>query len=227
MNLYKHHTEREIRAVLEHSDKLTYDAQINLLNTIGDRGIQASTETLELQISIKEKAINDLEHLEDLGFVFNQDSARGTISLNRTTRAKTMDIVSVVLGTVLFLGGLIHLWLLLAVFFGDNEFTLTKLFTYVLMISAGLIGLKMLSGINRFLDYRTFSLVQAGDTVTIEKGGLKGEQSINLDELILEEEEEGELVLSARNIEIMRAAEDNLVHKRTLESLLLKMTTNR
>lgn len=227
MNLYKHHTEREIRAVLEHSDKLTYDAQINLLNTIGDRGIQASTETLELQISIKEKAINDLEHLEDLGFVFNQDSARGTISLNRTTRAKTMDIVSVVLGTVLFLGGLIHLWLLLAVFFGDNEFTLTKLFTYVLMISAGLIGLKMLSGINRFLDYRTFSLVQAGDTVTIEKGGLKGEQSINLDELTLEEEEEGELVLSARNIEIMRAAEDNLVHKRTLESLLLKMTTNR
>ena len=227
MNLYKHHTERELIAVLDQSVKLTYEAQLNLSREISKRSLGVSTQELQVQIAEKEKEIHSFENLKDLGFTFKQDGIAGAITLRRATGAKVMDVVSTVLGTILFLVGLVHFWLLLAIFFGDNEFTLTKLFTYVLMISAGMIGFKMLSGVNRLLDYNKFSLIQSGSEVRIIKGGLNGEQIVSVDQLKLEEEEEGELILSAGDIEIMRSAEDNLVYKHTLQALLQKLITNR
>lgn len=227
MNLYKHHTERELFAVLEQSTKLTYEAQLNLSKEIRKRSLGVSTDVLDAQILENEKAIHSFENLKDLGFTFHQDEVTGVITIKRATMAKVMDIVSIVLGGVLLLGGLIYFWLLIAVFFGDNEFTLSNLFLYVLMISAGMLGFKMLNGVHRFLDYIDFSLVQSGDKLRITKGGLQGEQIVPLDALIIEEDEEGELILSAGEIEIMRSAQDNLLYKHTLQALLQKLITNR
>lgn len=227
MNLYKHHTERELVAVLEQSSKLTYEALLNLRKELQKRSLGTYRSDLEIQIRKKEDAISSFKHLEDLGFTIQEDSSTAVITLSRATKAKFIDGVAIVLGGILFLIGLIHFWLLLAVFFGNNEFTLTKLFTYTLLIAAGVIGFKMLSGLNRFLDYYKFSLRQSGSELFINKGGLEAEQVIPLEQLHLGEEGEGELVLKAGHIEIMRAAQDNLVYKHTLEALLQKLTTNR
>lgn len=227
MNLYKHHTPREIIAVLEQSGKLTYEAKRDLLNEIKNRQIDISTERLEEQIAEKEKSIHNLDHLKDLGFVLHQEDKGAVITLRRASAAKFMDVAAIIVGAILFLVGLVHFWLLFSIFFGENEFSLDKLFLYVVLITAGMIGFKMLSGLNRFLDYYKFLLVQTGEVMTITKGGIKGEQTLSVDELKLEEEEEGELILSAGGIEIMRSAQDNLVQKLTLESLLLKMKNNR
>lgn len=226
MNLYKHHTDREIVAVLDQSAKLTYDAQRNLLKELRARSVAASTSDLEKHLEEKEEAIQNLNYLKDLGFHYEFDQNTGTIKVTRAKNAIVMDVVSIVIGALLFTLGLIYFWLLIQVFFGDNEFSLGGLFTYILVISAGMIGFKMLSGINRFLDYNNFLLTQSNDTLTIRKGGLDGEQEFLVTKLILEQEEE-ELVLSIGDIEIMRSTEDNLVHKKTLEALVHKLMTNR
>lgn len=226
MNLYKNHTPREIVAVLEHSDKLTYEAKLNLLDTIRNRSIDVSTEKLEEQIAQKEAAIANLENLEELGFHYEENTTTGEIVVKRTSKAKIMDIISILLGVLLSLVGLIAFWLLVAIFTGENEFGLDKLFMYVLMITAGLVGFKMLSGIERFLDFNSFLLTKSGDEVTIKKGGLSGAQTYLSSQLGIEEEE-GELVFHIDDIEFIRANQDNLVQRRTLETLLLKMTANR
>jgi hypothetical protein len=226
MNLYKNHTHREILAVLEQSDKLTYEAKLNLLNEIDKRSIDAPTDELQSQINQKEVAINNLDYLKDIGFMYTMDENTGTITIRRASGAKLMDIAAVVVGVILSLVGLIHCWLLLAIFTGSNEFTLTKLFTYVFMISLGLIGFKMLGGINRFLDYNSFLFVQQRDTVTIKKGDIKDEQTFNTADLKLKEEGEDELILSAGEIEIMRTSPHNLVQKLTMEALLHNILRN-
>ncbi len=226
MNLYKHQTKREILVVLAQKDKLTYEAQVNLLNELTKRFPQVSTDGLKALIKEKEESINNLEYLKDIGFSLEHDEHAGTIAIHRTSGAKILDIVSVVIGGVLTLAGLIGFWLLLAIFMGDNEFALSKLFLYVVLISGGLIGVKMLSGINRFMDYRTFELIQFKDTVTIRKGDVEGDQVFTVDQLKLEEEEEGELILSANDIEIMRSSHENLIQNLTLKALLHKMIMN-
>lgn len=226
MNLYKHHTERELLAVLEQSPKLTYEAQLNLHKELQKRSLGVSTVDLEAHIHKKKEAITNFEHLEDLGFAIEEDASTGSIHLSRAMKAKLIDGAAILLGTLLFLAGVVHFWLLIAVFFGDNEFTLTKLFTYTLLITAGVIGFKMLGGVHRFLDYHSFSLVQSGSEVRIKKGGLEGEQVIPVEQLHLREATEGELIFGAGDIEIMRAAQDNLVYKHTLEALLHKLRTN-
>lgn len=223
MNLYKNHTDREVVAVLDQSAKLTYDAQLNLLQELKIRKLHVATNGLENHIQEKEEAIHSLAYLKDLGFAY--DAYEHSIKIVRSTWAIFMDVVSVVIGTILFLAGLIYFWMLMAMFFGDNAFTPTKLFTYCLMITTGLIGFKMLSGIHRFLDYFSFSLVQSGASVSVDKGDVKGTQQIPVSDLKIVPEE-GDLVLFAGAIEIMRCTEDNLVHKRTLESLLQKMIEN-
>lgn len=220
MNLYKNHTDRELIAVLAQSAKLTYDAQGNLLKELHARSLGVSTNELEDQLQEKAAAIEDFVYLKDLGFTYKKENTTQTIS--RFLIAKIMDVVSIVLGFILFVVGLVYFWLLMAMFFGENEFTLTKLFTYTLLITAGMIGFKMLSGIHRFLDYLSFSLVASGEYMTIRKGGLKAVQKMPVSDLTIETRE-GELILVAGPIEIMRCTEDNLVHKKTLEALRQKM----
>lgn len=225
MNLYQHHTDREIKAVLVESAKLTYDARRNLLRELQARGLEVETQDLELQIAEQEAAINNLEYLKDLGFTYHQDAITHTITLKRRTMATVMDVVAVVLGFLLFAAGLVYFWLLMAMFFGNNEFTLTKLFTYTLVIVAGMIGFKMLGGIHRFLDYVSFVLEQNGASITLKKGGVQGIQKMEASSLNIDALEE-ELVLKAAEIEIMRCTADNLVHRQTLEALLQKMREN-
>lgn len=225
MNLYKNNTDREVVAVLDQSAKLTYDAQLNLLQELKKRSLQVPTTELENQIAIKEQAINNLEYLKDLGFKCQENELNSSIEIKRAMGAKIMDIVAIVVGVILFVVGLIYFWMLMAVFFGDNEFTLTKLFTYVAMITAGMIGFKMLSGINRFLDYLSFSLIQQGDNVVLKKGDLKNDEIMSVSELALNAVE-GDIVFTGNAIEIMRCTADNLVHKNTFEALLNKMKEN-
>lgn len=226
MNLYKSHTDREILTILEESGKLTYDAQRNLLKELNARSLGVATTHLEKLLQEKEIAIRNLDYLKELGFTYHKDNSTGLVTVRRATSAKVMDIVSIVVGGVLFIVGLIYFWLLVKVFFGDNEFTLGGLLWYVLVIAAGLIGFRMLGGIHRFLDYKGFSLTKSQQHILIRKGGVAGEQNVSASELKLEEQED-ELILMAGDIEIMRSTENNLVHKTTLESLLQILIANR
>lgn len=226
MNLYKNHTDREVIAVLDQSAKLTYDAQLNLSKELHARSLGVSTNALENAIKEKEAAIQNLHFLKDLGFSFEKNELTGGIQLKRTLLAIVMDVVSIVIGVILFVVGLVYFWMLMAMFFGDSTFLPGGLFAAVLAIAAGLIGFKMLSGIHRFFDYASFSLIQTGERVVIHKGGVKGEKEVSVQELSLQEEE-GELVLYAGTIEVMRCTEDNLVHKKSLEALMQKMIENR
>lgn len=225
MNLYKNNTDREVVAVLDQSAKLTYDAQLNLLQELQKRSIQVPTTVLEQHITTREQAIANLEYLKDLGFKIQENELDHSLILKRTFWGLFMDVISILLGTFLFIVGLIYFWMLMAMFFGDNEFTLTKLFTYVLMIAVGMIGFKMLSGVHRFLDYSSFSLVQNGEEVILRKGGVKGDQKMSVSDLALSSKE-ADLVFTGNGIEIMRCTEDNLVHKKTLETLIQKMKEN-
>lgn len=226
MNLYKNHTDREVMAVLDESAKLTYDAQLNLLREIKARRISVSTEELEGAIKKTETAINDLAYLKDLGFKYQENLVTKGSTVLRATLAKFMDVVALSIGLVLFVAGLIYFWMLMDVFFGDSEFTLGALFIAVLAIAGGLIGFKMLSGVHRFLDYYHFYLTQSGSSIILNKGGLEKEQKMEAQALHLQEEE-GELILYAATIEVMRCTKDNLVHKKTLEALMQKMMENR
>lgn len=223
MNLYKKHTHRELSAVLNQSAKLTYDAQRNLLQELKTRAMGVSTAALEAQIREQEEAILNLAYLKDLGFVCREEGQ--VITVKRTTWAIVMDVIAILMGLALFVVGLVFFWLMFSMFFGDNEFSLTKLFSYTLAITAGMIGFKMLGGIHRFLDYVSFTLVQSGSMITLDKGGISGTQHVPLDALTIEEQD-GELILFAAKIEIMRCTEDNLVHKKTLEALRQKMMDN-
>ncbi len=225
MNLYQHHTDREIRAVLQESAKLTYDAQCNLLRELKVRALGMPTQDLEKHIEETEAAIDNLKYLKDLGFTYHQDAITQMITVKRRRTAIVMDVVAIFLGLLLFVAGLVYFWLLMAMFFGNNEFTLTKLFAYTLMIAAGMIGFRMLAGIDRFLDYISFVLEQSGTTVKLKKGGIKEIQKMDTTSLKIHQEEE-ELILRAGEIEIMRCTADNLVHRKTLEALLQKLTEN-
>ncbi len=223
MNLYKNHTPRELQAVLEQSAKLTYDAQRNLLQELRGRSLGISTLDLERQIRTNETAIQNLEFLKDLGFAYNKDGQ--TIKIVRTTWAIVMDIVAILVGLLLFVVGLVNFWMLAAVLFGEAELSSTRFILAIFLVVGGAIGFKMLSGLHRFLDYTLFSLQQSGEMINLRKGGVKGEQKIPLSELRLETIN-GELILFAGAIEVMRCTEDNLVHKTTMEALIQKMMEN-
>ncbi|TVZ52137.1 hypothetical protein [Dokdonia sp. Hel_I_53] len=218
MNLYKNHTDRELITVLDNVNKLTYEAQLNLLREFNKRKITQDTSTLQLLISETETAIRNLDVLKDLGFKaqFDDDS----LIVKRDSSAQLMDIVAIVIGFMLALIGLIHFWLLIAMFFGDNEFTLTKLITYALMILAGGVGFKMLKGVHRFLDYRSFSLEQKRDSLEVHKGG--DDLKYVPQDASLETQDE-ELIFKLGDNEIIYASAYNLKQKMTLEELVRKI----
>lgn len=220
MNLYKHHSGRELVAVLENTSKLTYEAQLNLLKEIQKRDVAVDTTMLQEEIALKEAAITNLEYLKDLGFRATVDLQLRKLEVQRTGHAKLMDGVSTVVGFVLALLGLIGFWLLMAVFFGDNEFSLGKLIGYGFLILAGGIGFKMLSGINRFLDYRNFSLVQSGSTIKLKHQG--NSETYSIADVHLSQTDE-ELVFMLDDKEVIHASAHNLKQKLTLQELVHKI----
>ena len=226
MNLYTNHSDRELVAVLAQCEKLTYEAQLNLSEELSRRNAAVDTSNLVRHISDTEQAISEFAYLKDLGFKYNEDASSGRIEIRRTFYAQLFDIVSVTLGTLFFAIGLVYFWLLMAVFFGDNEFTMSKLVRYGLMILLGLVGFKMLSGIHRFLDYRHFRLVRTGDTIELNHNPKAKERQYALTD-ITSEVESDELILKVGEIEVIRGSISNLIQKKTIEELVSKMKTNK
>ncbi|RMB62917.1 hypothetical protein EAX61_04910 [Dokdonia sinensis] len=220
MNLYKDHSGRELIVVLDNASKLTYEAQLNLLKEINKRGLVLDTKILEEEIAQKETAIKNFEYLYDLGFQVTVDSSSQGLTVLRTGHAKLMDVVSTLIGFVLSLLGLLGFWLLMAIFFGNNEFALGKLIGYGLLIVVGGIGFKMLSGINRFLDYQNFSLVQQGSSIVLKHQG--NTNTYTTADMSLQEVEE-DLILMLGDEEIIYASAQNLKQKLTLQELVHKI----
>lgn len=225
MNLYQNHSDNELLVVLEHCGKLTYEAQLDLSQEAGQRNIAANTTILGEHLATTERDISDLVYLPDLGFQYAGDSASNQFEIKRTFKAQFMDVVSVVLGTVFFTIGLVYFWLLLSMFFGDNEFTMGKLVIYGLMILLGGIGFKMLSGIHRLLDFINFRLEKRGDTIQLSKHP-KGKGLHFSSSDVSSELESDELILKVADLEIVRATATNLLQKMTLEELFRKLKTN-
>ena len=65
MNLYKNHSNTELVAVLKDSNKLTYEAQLNLSKEIDIRNLKEDKQELLNQIHTIESAIVNLEYLKD------------------------------------------------------------------------------------------------------------------------------------------------------------------
>lgn len=226
MNLYTNHSDKELVTVLAQCEKLTYEAQLNLAKELNRRNTAVDRTNLTRHINDTEQAISEFAYLKDLGFKYTEDASSGSIEVKRTFFAEVFDIVSAVLGTLFFAIGLVYFWLLMAVFFGDNEFTMGKLVQYGLMILLGLIGFKMLSGINRFLDYRNFRLVRTGDTIQLNPNPKGKELQYALTD-ITSEVENDELILKVGEIEVIRGSVSNLIQKKTIEALVSKMKTNK
>ncbi len=218
MNLYKNHSDRELVAVLENVDKLTYEAQLNLLREFNKREITRDTSTLRQSISETENAIRNLDILSDLGFKAQFDNT--SLSIKRDKNAQIMDVVAVIVGFILSMIGLIHFWLLIAMFFGDNTFTLTKLITYALMMIAGGIGFKMLGSIHRFLDYKSFSLEQKGSTLQLRKGRSNTIYAPEDASLVTQDEE---FIFQLGDDKIIYASAHNLKQKMSLQELVYKI----
>ena len=225
MNLYQHHSDRELVTVLEQSEKLTYEAQLQLLKELAHRNADIDQTALEQQIAATELAIADMAYLKDLGFTYSEDASTGRMELRRALVAKVMDVVSIVIGTVLFALGLVYFWMLLSMFFGDNQFSLGKLIGHGIMVLAGLIGFKMLSGIHRFLDYRNFSVVKTGTTIALNSSANDKELHFTSEDVHTHLEDDL-LLLKVKEVEILRASAKNLVQKMTVEELERKMKTN-
>ncbi|MFT5863171.1 MAG: hypothetical protein ACI828_001827 [Flavobacteriales bacterium] len=222
MNAYQSHTDRELAAVLVRSEKLTYTAKLNLRREFQKRHLDVEMETLLGGIQMHEVEIKQLKHLKDLGFTYQENSTATGIEIHRLGWAVFMDVMAIILGLVLTGIGLVYVWLFYHMFFGDNEFSLTKLFQYTLLVFMGTIGFKMLSGIDRFLDYLKFSLIQDGTTIRLQKGLGKAVQVFSLDDVHIIEEDE-EYILHLGTVEITRVSADNLIHTMTLEEIVRKI----
>jgi hypothetical protein len=222
MNAYQSHTDRELAAVLVRSEKLTYAAKLNLRREFQKRHLDVEMDMLLGGIQLHEVEIEQLKYLKDLGFKYKENSTATGVEVHRTGWAIFMDVVAIVLGLVLTGIGLVHVWLFYHMFFGDNAFSLTKLFQYTLLVFTGTIGFKMLSGIDRFLDYLKFSLVQDGGTIRLQKGFGTAVQVFSVDDVHIIEED-GEHILQLGTVEVARATADNLVHTMTLEELVRKI----
>jgi hypothetical protein len=222
MNAYQSHSDRELAAVLVHSDKLTYAAQLNLHSELQKRQLDVEMNELLGAMQMHELEINQLQYLKDLGFRYNENSTSTGVEIRRTGWAIFMDITAIVVGLVLTCIGLVHIWLFYHMFFGENAFTLGKLFQYTLLVFMGTIGFKMLSGIDRFLDYIKFSLVQDGTAIRLQKGVGSAVEVFSVDDVHIVEDED-EHILQLGTVEVLRASADNLVHTMTLKELVRKI----
>ncbi|MGK0385551.1 MAG: hypothetical protein ACI849_000153 [Patiriisocius sp.] len=225
MNFYKNHNHRELIAVIEKRDMLTHEALLKLRVALKKAGLEESLVVLNKTIEEKELQIFNLESLRDLGFTAVHDIDNRTLEIKRVFLAKVFDIVSFVLGLVLSFLGLVFMWLLLAMFAGYNEFSLGSLFIYILMISLGLIGFKMLSSISRFLAYHNFNFLQEGDRITLRKDGISGSRTFSSNQVHISEEED-DIILSIDAIELIRAGKGNVVHTLTIQELIHKIEAN-
>lgn len=221
MNAYKSHTDRELVAVLVQSEKLTYAAKRNLQREFLKRQLDVDLDTLNAQIEQHEVDIKQMKHLPELGFAYTENATATGVEVRRTGWAMFMDVVAIIVGFALTAIALVHVWLFYHMFFGENEFSLTKLFQYTLLVFLGTIGFKMLSGIDRFLDNMKFSLVQDGDVIKLQKG-LGSKQLFSVDDVHIVAEDD-ENILQLGTVEIARATADNLVHAKTLEELVIKI----
>jgi hypothetical protein len=225
MDFYKNHSHRELIAVLEKRDMLTHEALLNLRVALQKAGLKESLVLLSKTIEEQEHKIFNLEALKELGFKADHNIDNRTLEIKRLFLAKVFDIVSFVLGLVLSFLGLVFMWLLLAMFAGYNEFSLGSLFIYALMISLGLIGFKMLSGISRFLAYHNFYFLQEGDRITLRKDGISGSRTFDSNQVHISEEEEV-VILSIDTIELIRVGKGNVVHTLTIQELIHKIEAN-
>ena len=221
MNAYKSHTNRELVAVLTRSEKLTYSAKLNLHRELQKRQLDLDMDALIAQIQQHEVEIRQMKHLPELGFAYTENATATGVEVRRTGWAMFMDVMAIIVGFTLTAIALVHVWLFYHMFFGENEFSLTKLFQYTLLVFLGTIGFKMLSGIDRFLDNMKFHLLQDGDVIKLQKG-LGSEQLFSVDDVnIITEDDEN--ILQLGTVEIARATADNLVHAKTLEELVIKI----
>ena len=222
MNAYKSHTNRELVAVLTRSEKLTYMAKLNLHREFQKRQLDVDMDVLFGQMQMHEVEIREMKHLPELGFTYKENPTETGVEVYRTGWAIFMDIMAIIVGFTLTAMALVNVWLFYHMFFGENEFSLTKLFQYSLLVFLGTIGFKMLSGIDRFLDNLKFSLEQEGDTIKLHKGIGSKEQLFSVDDVHIVNEDD-ENILQLGTVEIARATADNLVHARTLEELVRKI----
>ncbi|UOB17859.1 hypothetical protein [Abyssalbus ytuae] len=166
MSLYQHTEQSHLEELFEKSPKLTYTAKIELKNELEKRKI-IEVEPLVSLINYETDEIKSLKFLEDIGFTIKKND--DGIIITRTKYAITLDIIAVILGLILVVAGIFNLVSAFASFFSDSNFNMSGFLINILFVVIGGYGFKMLSGINRLLEFSGFKLIAVQDIITLQK----------------------------------------------------------
>ena len=216
--MYKEKNNKELIELLEMHDKLTFQAQLNLRTELSIRKLEVNTSDLEDAINTKVSEIENLDYLKDIGFESEKDGK--SIKITRTNKAVLLDVTAIILGIIFCYIGLIGISGVINLFSNGAEFNIVTLIWQLVMVSIGYLGIKLLGGIKRLIDYSGFEFLNNKGNITLKKRFDTKLVEIQKDESLLELEKQSEyLSLKLENDEVFKANSSSIIQKMTLSEL--------
>lgn len=165
--LYKIKTDKELFELLQIHQKLTFNAQLSLLDELKERGLESNALELQNTVAITKSKISNLNYLKDLGYSASEE--QGDLVVVRTVEATLVDLLASFLGLLFCFYGLQGLFGLAAFIVSENEFSLIALLIQLGKIGIGILGIGFLNGIGRLIDNLDFELKKFENIVLLRK----------------------------------------------------------
>ncbi len=222
--MYKEKTDRELIELSTMHEKLTFQAQLDLLEELNHRNIVEKAKDLEYTIEKTMSEIKNLKYLKDIGFTIKK--LGDSLIITRTLKAIIVDVIASVFGILFCIVGLFGILGLIGSFFNETEFNLSSLVGELARIGVGILGVRFLKGIKRLIDYFGFELQNTNGIIILKKRfDLKlVEIQKNVSFLNLEKQAD-RLSLRLEKDEIFNGNAKNLIQNMTLNELIRKLKT--
>lgn len=216
--MYSDRTDSELVVILKQESLLTFESQLNLKDELEKRAIAVNTTNLENSISKKLAEINNLDYLEDFGFV--AQSNEDGITVMRTNKAMFTDVIGIIVGLLVFLLGIYGCINLMMTFVNGEELDVFSLAYKVAMAALVFIGFSFFSGLKRMFDYTGFKLSKKGSAITLKKRfDVKLEEITATANDVHLDTEEDTLFLKLGKQTVFSSNANNLIQTMTLKKL--------
>ncbi|WP_124979066.1 hypothetical protein [Nonlabens xiamenensis] len=221
--MYQNTSDKALLDLLEKHQRLTFESQLSLLNSLKNRSISCDTSALKESISNKKDKIKELFYLKNLGFQYEYltDDA---VKVSRTGWSIFTDACAIFFGLVLCFISIYGIFALINTFQADADISVFQILVNGGLIALGVLGIQFLSGANRLIDYIGFEILSINNEVTLRKRLDLKRIEKQADVSDIQFDNDGSVMgISIGGTEVITVPSGTLIHELTLRELVKKL----
>ncbi|WP_108808467.1 hypothetical protein [Aquimarina spinulae] len=222
---YNKYTDQELLGILGKYNSLTFIAKTELKKELVKRNIFKDTKDfkqLEQLINQEIEEIKTLRFLSDIGFKISWFNKGQSFEVTRSAKATLIDLVSIFLGIIFSVMGIVGLSSIMSYMSSDVTFTIAGFIFNAVLLSIGFFGFRILyNGTDRLIKYKDFKfIVNQGDMILRKRFDFKIEEIEKEISSLSIKKDGNQISLMSEDIEIINVTSPSYRAKMTLEEII-------